>query len=127
MLVLPIIGPKLEGDLARLVEMHHVLNSEGNIESLLIRNAESLMVRSSAGLATLIGDAIYRHPSPKLHRIAAMVAIERGEDEIASEHLLNCNAPDLEYSTSILKERFLLNYLKMQMLDSYCLPARRPR
>ena len=94
---------QLEGDLARLVEMHHVLNSEGNIESSLIRNAESLMVRSSAGLATLIGDAIYRHPSPKLHRIAAMVAIERGEDEIASEHLLNCNAPDLEYSTSILK------------------------
>ena len=94
---------QLDGDLARLVEMHHVLNSEGDIESLLIRNAESLMVRSSAGLASLIGDAIFRHPTEKLHRIAAMVAIERGEDEIASEHLSHCNAPDLEYSNSLLK------------------------
>ena len=94
---------QLDGDLARLVEMHHVLNSEGDVESLLIRNAESLMVRSSSGLASLIGDAIFRHPTEKLHRIAAMVAIERGEDEIASEHLSHCNAPDLEYSNSLLK------------------------
>lgn len=94
---------QLDGDLARLVEMHHVLNSEGDIESLLIRNAESLMVRSSSGLASLIGDAIYRHPNEKLHRIAAMVAIERGEGDIASKHLLHCNAPDLEYSNSLLK------------------------
>ena len=94
---------QLDGDLARLVEMHHVLNSEGDIESLLIRNAESLMVRSSSGLASLIGDAIFRHPTEKLHRIAAMVAIERGEDEIASEHLSHCYAPDLEYSNSLLK------------------------
>ena len=94
---------QLDGDLARLVEMHHVLNSEGDIESLLIRNAESLMVRSSSGLASLIGDAIFRNPTEKLHRIAAMVAIERGEDEIASEHLSHCNAPDLEYSNSLLK------------------------
>ena len=94
---------QLDGDIARLVEMHHVLNSEGDIESLLIRNAESLMVRSSSGLASLIGDAIFRHPTEKLHRIAAMVAIERGEDEIASEHLSHCNAPDLEYSNSLLK------------------------
>ena len=93
---------QLDGDLARLVEMHHVLNSEGDIESLLIKNAESLMVRSSAGLASLIGDAIYRHPTPSLHRIAAMVAIERGESDIASHHLANCNSPDLEYSLSIL-------------------------
>ena len=93
---------QLDGDLARLVEMHHVLNSEGDIESLLIRNAESLMVRSSSGLASLIGDAIFRHPTEKLHRIAAIVAIERGESDIASEHLRHCNAPDLEYSNSLL-------------------------
>tara|TARA_B100000282_G_scaffold296813_1_gene280222 strand:- start:44 stop:2086 length:2043 start_codon:yes stop_codon:yes gene_type:complete len=94
---------QLDGDLARLVEMHHVLNSEGDIESLLIRNAESLMVRSSSGLASLIGDAIFRHPTEKLHRVAAMVAIERGEADVASEHLQNCNAPDLDYSNSLLK------------------------
>ena len=93
---------QLNGDIARLVEMHHVLNSEGDIETLLIRNAESLMVRSSAGLATLIGDAIYRSPTPALHRVAAMVAIERGESDIASNHLANCNAPDLEYSNALL-------------------------
>ena len=93
---------QLDGDLAKLVEMHHVLNSEGDIESLLIKNTESLMVRSSAGLASLIGDAIYRYPTPSLHRIAAMVAIERGESDIASHHLANCNSPDLDYSLSIL-------------------------
>ena len=93
----------IEGDLARLVEMHHVLYSEGDIESLMIRNAESLMVRSSSGLASMIGEALFRYPTTKLHRIAAMVAIERGESEIASEHLAQCDAPDLEYSVSLLK------------------------
>ena len=93
---------QIDGDLARLVQMHHMLNSEGDIETLLIRHAESLMVRSSAGLASLIGDAIFRQPTPALHRIAAMVAIERGESDIASYHLANCSAPDLEYSLSIL-------------------------
>jgi hypothetical protein len=93
----------IKGDLARLVEMHHILNSGGDIESYLLSNAEALMARSSAGLATLIGDAIYRSPSKSLHRIAAMVALERGEPEIASEHLANCNAPDLEYSLSLLE------------------------
>ena len=53
---------EIKGDLARLVEMHHILNSGGDIESHLLSNAEALMVRSSAGLATLIGDAIYRSP-----------------------------------------------------------------
>ena len=94
---------EIKGDLARLVEMHHILNSGGDIESHLLSNAEALMVRSSAGLATLIGDAIYRSPSKPLHRIAAMVAIERGESEIASVHLANCNAPDLQYSLSLLE------------------------
>ncbi|MBT3657332.1 MAG: ATP-binding protein [Euryarchaeota archaeon] len=94
---------RIKGDLARLVEMHHILNSGGDIESHLLSNAEALMVRSSAGLATLIGDAIYRSPSKSLHRIAAMVAIERGEPEMASEHLANCDAPDLEYSLSLLE------------------------
>ena len=92
-----------EGDLARLVEMHHILKSGEDIESHLLSNAEALMIRSSAGLATLIGDAIYRHPTKSLHRIAALVAIERGESEIASEHLIHCDAPDLKYSLSLLE------------------------
>ncbi len=92
-----------DGDLARLIEMHHILKSGEDIESHLLSNAEALMIRSSAGLATLIGDAIYRHPTKSLHRIAALVAIERGESKIASEHLSNCEAPDLEYSLSLLE------------------------
>ncbi len=92
-----------DGDLARLIEMHHILKSGEDIESHLLSNAEALMIRSSAGLATLISDAIYRHPSNSLHRIAALVAIERGESEIASEHLAHCDAPDLEYSLSLLE------------------------
>jgi len=100
---------QLDGDLARLVEMHHVLNSGGDIESLLVRNAESLMIRSSSGLASLIGDAIFRHPTPQLHRIAAMVAIERGEGKVASEHLSEIDAPDLEFSASLLNGKFDVN------------------
>ena len=95
----------IEGDLARLVEMHHILESEGDIESHLMVNAESLLVRNSAGLATLIGDAIMRHPSPHLHRLAAMVAIERGEGDVASEHLQHCDAPELIHSLAILEGR----------------------
>ncbi len=93
---------QLDGDLARLVEMHHILNCDGDVESLLMKNAESLMIRSSSGLASLIGDAIFRHPTTELHRIAAMVAIERGEGDLALHHLSQCDAPDLEYSARFL-------------------------
>ena len=92
-----------EGDLARLIEMHQILKSGKDIESYLLSNTEGLMIRSSAGLATLIGDAINRYPTKTLHRVAAMVAIERGETEIASEHLANCDTPDLEHSLSLLE------------------------
>jgi DNA-binding MarR family transcriptional regulator len=92
-----------DGDLARLIEMHHILKSGESIESHLMSNSEGLMIRSSAGLATLLGDAISRYPSESLHRVAAMVAIERGEGDIASEHLAHCNAPDLAYSLSLLE------------------------
>lgn len=94
-----------KGDLARLVEMHHILESDGDIEAHLIANAEALMVRSNAGLATLIGDAISRTPTPKLHRLAAMVAIERGESEIAAKHLEECDSPDLMFSLALLEGR----------------------
>ena len=94
-----------EGDLARLIEMHHILRSGKSIESHLLSNSEGLMIRSSAGLATLLSDAISRYPSKSLHRVAAMVAIERGEVEIASEHLSHCDAPDLAYTLSLLEGR----------------------
>ena len=93
----------LDGDLARLVEMYHILHSGGDIESHLMRNAESLMIRSSAGLASLIGDAIYRTPTPTLHRISARIAIERGEIEIARQHLLECESSELQFLLSILE------------------------
>ena len=65
------------GDTARLVEMYLRLHSGQNIEPFLLSNSESLMARSSSGLASLIGDALLRNPSSKLNRIAAIVAIER--------------------------------------------------
>ncbi|MDP6869606.1 MAG: ATP-binding protein [Candidatus Poseidoniaceae archaeon] len=93
------------GDLARLVELHLIQKSGGDIEGHLLKNAESLMVRSHAGLATLISDALSSKPSPKLHRLAAMIAIERGESDIASKHLENCEAPDLRHSLTLLEGR----------------------
>jgi len=94
-----------EGDLPRLVELYQILESEGDIESHLMANAEALMIRSNAGLATLIGTAIARHPTAQLHRLAAMVAIERGETDVAAKHLQNCKAPDLLHSLALLEGR----------------------
>ena len=42
-----------------------------------------------------------------------MVAIERGEGDIASEHLSNIDAPDLEYSLSLLEGNLKLRFLMM--------------
>ena len=92
-----------EGDLCRLIELYHILESNGDIEAHLMANAEALMIRSNAGLATLIGSAIARHPTAQLHRLAAMVAIERGETEVAAEHLQHCKAPDLSHSLALLE------------------------
>jgi len=104
-----------EGDLSRLIELHHILESGGDIEAHILANAEALMVRSNAALATLIASAIARYPTAKMHRIAAMVAIERGESEIAENHLKHCDAPDLSYSLALLQgkvEEFDLKDIK---------------
>ena len=93
----------LHGDIARLVEMHLLLKSGQNIESYLMKNSESLMARSSAGLSALIADAIFRYPSQKLHRIAAIVAIERGEYSIASQHASEASASDLQHSLDLMQ------------------------
>ncbi|MBS72932.1 MAG: hypothetical protein CMA91_01585 [Euryarchaeota archaeon] len=92
----------IDGDTARLVEMYLRLHSGQNIEPFLLSNSESLMARSSSGLASLISDALLRYPSSKLNRIAAIVAIERGEAEIANEYLLEINAPDLQRSVDLM-------------------------
>ncbi len=93
----------IEGDSARLVELFLRIKSGQDIENFLMANAESLMVRSSAGLASLIDDAISRKPSENLHRIAAIVAIERGEADIAENHVSQINADDLQHSLNLLQ------------------------
>ena len=93
----------IEGDSARLVELYLRIKSGQDIEKFLMANAESLMVRSSAGLASLIDDAISRKPSENLHRIAAIVAIERGEAEIAENHVSQISAIDLRHSLNLLQ------------------------
>ena len=86
-----------------LLNVSHSFTPEEILNPHLMRNAESLMIRSSAGLASLIGDAIYRTPTPTLHRISARIAIERGEIEIARQHLLECESSELQFLLSILE------------------------
>ncbi len=94
---------KVDGDIARLVEIYHIIHSGGDVESLLLDNAESLMVNSGAALASLVSSALFKSPSQNLHRLAASIAIERGEVSVAKSHLKNCNAIDLDYRISILE------------------------
>ncbi|MGY8755275.1 MAG: AAA family ATPase [Candidatus Poseidoniales archaeon] len=110
-----------DGDIARVIELHHILESGGDIEAHLLANAEALMVRSNAALATLVSSAIARYPSAKMHRLAAMVAIERGESDIAQAHLEHCDAADLSHSLALLQgrvEEFDLKDIKLILSEA---------
>tara|TARA_B100000575_G_scaffold44054_1_gene31408 strand:- start:838 stop:1623 length:786 start_codon:yes stop_codon:yes gene_type:complete len=48
-------------------------------------------------------------PSRELHRLAASIAIERGEIDVAKNHLMECDAQDLEYKLSILENNITVS------------------
>ena len=99
----------VDGDLARLIEIHHLIQSEGEVESLIMKHSESLMANSSSGLASLLSNALFMSPSRELHRLAASIAIERGEIDVAKNHLMECDAQDLEYKLSILENNITVS------------------
>ena len=92
-------------DLARLIELHLRIICDEDSENHLLANSESLLVGYDSALAVLIDDALLRNNTPSLHRLAAFVAIERGESDIANAHLQEIDAPDLDLRLSLLEGR----------------------
>jgi KaiC/GvpD/RAD55 family RecA-like ATPase len=95
----------LPDDLARLIELHLRVICDEDCEGHLLANSEPLLVEYDSALAVLIEDALLRNSTPPLHRLAAFVAIERGESEIAKSHLQQLEAPDLDLRLALLEGR----------------------
>ncbi len=92
-------------NLARLIELHLRIICDEDSENHLLANSESLLVEHDSALAVLIDDALLRNRTPSLHRLAAFVAIERGENDIAKTHLQEISAPDLDLRLALLEGR----------------------
>ena len=95
----------LPNDLARLIELHLRVICDDDSETHLLANSENLLVEHDSALAVLIEDALLRNSTPSLHRLAAFVAIERGENDIAKIHLQQIEAPDLDLRLALLEGR----------------------
>ncbi len=95
----------LPNDLARLIELHLRVICDEDSEAHLLANSENLLVEHDSALAVLIEDALLRNSTPSLHRLAAFVAIERGENDIAKTHLQQIEAPDLDLRLALLEGR----------------------
>tara|TARA_B100000683_G_scaffold155435_1_gene150231 strand:- start:838 stop:1815 length:978 start_codon:yes stop_codon:yes gene_type:complete len=91
------------GSIARLVELHLRIICDAQPETYILKHADELMLLHDAGLAVLVDDAIAIRPTPALYKLATIIAIERGEPEIANEFLNNVDAPDLELKVQLLQ------------------------
>ena len=96
---------QLPDDLARLIELHLRVICDEDSESHLLANSENLLIEHDSALAVLIDDALLRNSTHSLHRLAAFVAIERGENDIAATHLQQIVAPDLDLRLALLEGR----------------------
>ena len=104
-----------EGSIARLVELHLRIICDAQPEMYILTHAEELMLLHDAGLAVLVDDAIAVRPTPALYKLATIIAIERGETEIANEFLKNIDAPDLHLKVQLLQDpRTALNRIEEQ-------------
>ena len=91
------------GSIARLVELHLRIICDAQPETYILKHSDELMLLHDAGLAVLVDDAIAIRPTPALYKLATIIAIERGEPEIANEFLNNVDAPDLQLKVQLLE------------------------
>ena len=91
------------GSIARLVELHLRIICDAQPEIYILKHSDELMLLHDAGLAVLVDDAIAIRPTPALYKLATIIAIERGEPEIANEFLNNVDAPDLQLKVQLLE------------------------
>ena len=77
-----------EGLRARRIEAHHRLNSGDELDTeWLAENVATISLEDSAAAAVLIDDAIQINDDENLRLTAIDLAFERGEPDVASEHL----------------------------------------
>ena len=82
------IWSKREGFRARRIEAHHRLNSGNELDTeWLTENVATISLEDSAAAAVLIDDAIQINDDENLRFTAIDLAFERGEPEIASQHI----------------------------------------
>ena len=104
------------GSIARLVELHLRIICDAQPETYILKHSDELMLLHDAGLAVLVDDAIAIRPTPALYKLATIIAIERGEPEIANEFLDNVDAPDLQLKVQLLENpQAALNRLEEQL------------
>ena len=92
-----------EALLQDLVELHLRIICDAQPETYILKHSDELMLLHDAGLAVLVDDAIAIRPTPALYKLATIIAIERGEPEIANEFLDNVDAPDLQLKVQLLE------------------------
>jgi len=79
---------KREGNRARRIEAHHRLNSGDELDTeWLVESVAKISLEDSAAAAVLIDDAIQINDEDNLRFTAIDLAFERGEPNIASEHI----------------------------------------
>jgi len=82
------IWSKREGNRARRIEAHHRLNSGDELDTeWLVESVAKISLEDSAAAAALIDDAIQINDEDNLRFTAIDLAFERGEPNIASEHI----------------------------------------
>ena len=82
------IWSKREGNRARRIEAHHRLNSGDELDTeWLVESVAKISLEDSAAAAVLIDDAIQINDEDNLRFTAIDLAFERGEPNIASEHI----------------------------------------
>ncbi len=77
----------IEGERARRMEVYHSLKSSTPSEEWLIENITLVFKSNSTSAAILVEEALTEHESEKLRELAAEIALERGEADVAKKHV----------------------------------------
>lgn len=85
---------KIEDDQARWFEAYHLTMAGEDTTDFILNHSEEIL-SESASAATLLDDALHALPEAnELRRMAATVALDRGESDIASDYLNALPEPD---------------------------------
>ena len=77
----------IEGERARRMEVYHSLKSSTPSEEWLIENITLVFKSNSTSAAILVEEALTEYESEKLRELAAEIALERGEVNVAKKHV----------------------------------------